>query len=328
MAHQLDFSKGRAGMAYVGERPWHGLGTLLTDDADLDQWRIAAGLDYQVEKRQLSYPVNRGQDTLMEHVEGRFALVRDDTQKTLGLCSAQYQILQPLKALQFIYDMCQEVGGKLETAGALSDGKRIWALGNMGESMRVKGQDEVRRYTMFSSSFDGSSGSIVGDTAIRVVCNNTFQYAVKQDGHQMVSVPHSTAFDADAVRKQLELRREGWAQFEEDANHLAETPVTEAMMTEFIRRLLGPTALQVKDDQVKASPTAQNIVLAAGTGPGHELRSAKGTLWGLYQGVTHYYDHKVRAKSDDTRLNSAWFGNGNATKNQALTIALNLAKAA
>ena len=26
MAHELDFSNGRANMAYVGEKPWHGLG--------------------------------------------------------------------------------------------------------------------------------------------------------------------------------------------------------------------------------------------------------------------------------------------------------------
>ena len=40
MAHEIDMSNNRANMAFVGEIPWHGLGQELTEDADLNTWKV------------------------------------------------------------------------------------------------------------------------------------------------------------------------------------------------------------------------------------------------------------------------------------------------
>ncbi len=48
MAHEIDFSNKRANMAYVGETPWHSLGAKLPAGADMETWRQAAGLDWEV----------------------------------------------------------------------------------------------------------------------------------------------------------------------------------------------------------------------------------------------------------------------------------------
>ena len=55
MAALLDMSTGKAGIAYVGEVPWHGLGQELEEGASLDQWRVAAGLDWKYLPRQVQY---------------------------------------------------------------------------------------------------------------------------------------------------------------------------------------------------------------------------------------------------------------------------------
>ena len=46
MAHEIDMTTGRAGMAYMGDTPWHGLGQKLTDGASLETWQQEAGLDW------------------------------------------------------------------------------------------------------------------------------------------------------------------------------------------------------------------------------------------------------------------------------------------
>lgn len=53
--HEIDFSNKRANMAYVGETPWHGLGSLLPADADIETWRQAAGLAWDVEEMPVLY---------------------------------------------------------------------------------------------------------------------------------------------------------------------------------------------------------------------------------------------------------------------------------
>jgi hypothetical protein len=35
MSHEIDMSNGRANMAYVGEKPWHGLGASINPDASI-----------------------------------------------------------------------------------------------------------------------------------------------------------------------------------------------------------------------------------------------------------------------------------------------------
>ena len=61
-----------------------------------------------------------------------------------------------------------------------------------------------------------------------------------------------------------------------------------------------------------------------GQGRGAELQAAKGTAWGLLCAVTEFVDHERRARSQEYRLDSAWFGQGAALKQRALDHALQL----
>ena len=56
MAHELEIVNGQAQMAYVGNLPWHGLGTKVEADLTPDQFQKVAGLDWDVEKQPLMTP--------------------------------------------------------------------------------------------------------------------------------------------------------------------------------------------------------------------------------------------------------------------------------
>jgi len=58
---------------------------------------------------------------------------------------------------------------------------------------------------------------------------------------------------------------------------------------------------------------------------GADLSSANGTAWGLVNAVTQFVDHERRARSQDYRLDSAWFGQGAIIKAKAYQEALKLA---
>lgn len=58
---------------------------------------------------------------------------------------------------------------------------------------------------------------------------------------------------------------------------------------------------------------------------GARLKSSDDTAWGLLNAVTQYVDHERRARTPDNRLDSAWFGQGNALKTKALDSILKLA---
>ncbi|WP_258167496.1 DUF932 domain-containing protein, partial [Burkholderia multivorans] len=65
-----------------------------------------------------------------------------------------------------------------------------------------------------------------------------------------------------------------------------------------------------------------NVLLTHGKGS--DLASASGTAWGLLNAVTEYVDHHRRARTDDHRLDAAWFGAGATLKQKAWDEAMKL----
>ena len=57
---------------------------------------------------------------------------------------------------------------------------------------------------------------------------------------------------------------------------------------------------------------------------GAEMKTSKGTLWGLVNAVTQHVDHHMGYK-DDARLRSAWFGKGDDIKTTAFKKAVDMA---
>ncbi len=79
------------------------------------------------------------------------------------------------------------------------------------------------------------------------------------------------------------------------------------------------------DDNIILSRPAQKLhELYMGAGMGSELASSRNTAWGLVNAVTEFVDHHRRARSQDHRLDSAWFGQGAQLKSQALNQAITL----
>jgi len=64
--------------------------------------------------------------------------------------------------------------------------------------------------------------------------------------------------------------------------------------------------------------------LYEGGGRGALMTSSRGTAWGLVNSVTEFVDHHRRARSEDHRLDAAWFGQGAALKQKAWEEALRL----
>ena len=57
--HNLNINDGKASMFYVGEVPWHKLGTQLEQPATAQEAIEAAGLDYVVKLKPVKTVINR-----------------------------------------------------------------------------------------------------------------------------------------------------------------------------------------------------------------------------------------------------------------------------
>lgn len=307
-------------MAFVGATPWHGLGNQLTEQQPLDVWQHEAGMNWTIEQSDVLFNVSSDGMHIRLHSDAK-VLYRSDTLAALSVVSPRYKVVQPHEVLHFYNDLVLAGGFELETAGVLKGGRKLWALARTGQETLLKGGDQVKAYLLLATSCDGTLCTTAQFTSIRVVCNNTLQMAVGES-RGAVKVPHSTVFDPQAVKESLGIGLSTWDRFIGDIKLLSRRPVSPEEARRYFAEVLEEP-VQEEDDDTAASRAMQQLsALYAGGGMGSLLSSSRNTAWGLVNAVTEYVDHRRRARSQDYRLDSAWFGQGAQLKDKALQQAM------
>ncbi|APC69672.2 DUF932 domain-containing protein [Ralstonia pseudosolanacearum] len=313
-------------MAYVGQTPWHGLGNQLSPRQPVEVWAKQAGMNWQIEETEVRFVSGSAGSSLgsIHAFPEQKVLYRSDTKAPLSVVSARYNVVQPAEILEFYRDLSEVGGFELETAGVLKEGRKFWALAKTGQTGLLKGKDKVDGYLLLATACDGTLATTAQFTSVRVVCNNTLQIALG-DGTGVVKVPHRSQFDAAAVKRQLGIAVSSWDSFMARTKALAERKVTDTAAETFFRRVLTYPTTNLAD-RIVVNERAIKAVgeLYAGSGKGADLPSAAGTAWGLVNSITEFVDHHRRARSDDHRLDAAWFGQGAALKQKAWDEALKL----
>lgn len=314
MAHLVE------SMAYANATPWHGLGNRISTKQSIEVWQREAGMNWSIEESPVRF-IAGAVDALgaIHSYPEQKVLYRSDTKAPLSVVSQRYQVVQPREVLEFYRDLTESSGFELETAGVLKGGKKVWALARTNQSVTFKGNDVVNGYLLLATACDGTLATTAQFTSVRVVCNNTLAISLA-NGTGAIKVPHSTSFDAQAVKRQLGVSGGSWDTFMYQMKALAERKVKSNEVEQFFMRVFSDprnTAIGANDRAMKKA-----LAMFDGQGRGAELISAKGTAFGLLAAVTEFVDHERRARSTDHRLESAWFGAGAGLKQKAADQAL------
>jgi phage/plasmid-like protein (TIGR03299 family) len=343
MAHEVYQIDGEDSMAYVGDTPWHGLGQKIDPDASLEDWIATAHMDWEIKEGAVGF--FRSEDGLIQSVPNRKALYRSDNGEYLSTVGINYHPVQPPEVIEFFRSLVESGDFKMETAGSLFHGRRLWALANIGKTARIMGQDEVRGYLLLATACDGTLANTGLFTVIRVVCNNTLEFSLfeaeneegERNKRRCVKIPHSRKFDPDEMKAELGLGAYAFDEFVRMSTMMAGLNVTDLGVAEFLTRIHLPADYDVEDDKFpelvetemeRSHTKIGQIFDLYHNGPGSDLKSSKGTLWGAVNAVTRFYDHERRSQSTDNRLNSAWFGAGARVKKRAWDLAEGMVKAA
>ena len=314
MSHNLEITEKGASMAYAGEVPWYGLGVKDPSDLTAKQIMEAANLDWEVKKLPMVAMLN--EQTAL--TTDKMALVRTKDNKILDTVSNDWNPVQNAEAFGFFHDFVMEGKMHMETAGALEDGRIVWALARIDDSFEAVPGDKVDSYLLFTNPHQYGKSVDVRFTPIRVVCNNTLTLAMKNISENSVKVSHRQEFDAEKVKETLKIAEQKLDKYEEFAQHLASKSYNQEEVKEYINTLFPITG---KKD-VEYSRPGKTVVEALETQPGVEF--AEGSWWSAFNAVTYAIDHKI-GRSDDTRLKSAWYGGNSNKKNAALKKALEMA---
>ena len=311
MAHLVE------SMMYVGNTPWHELGTPIPDDKKISvrEAIVAAKLDWQVELRHLfTDNSGGGKSGILDH----FAVCRTSDNAFLGIVGPDYVPLQNEEALKWFQPFLNAEEATLETAGSLKGGRQVWALAKIRDgNMDVGKKDSVAHYILLSNSHDGSVAVRVGFTPIRVVCNNTLTMAHDSEASKLLRVRHTSNLheNLELIREIMNVARKEFSATVEQYRHLQKRDIDTNGLEKYVRVIFSLPDKGGRD-------LIPNIIYLFENGRGSQ--EAGKTYWGAYNAVTEYLNY-FRGKTQDNTLSSLWFGEATHINRQALSVALDMA---
>ena len=319
MSHNLFVQNGRANMFYVGEAPWHRLGTHLENPATAAEAIQLAGLDFMVKLKPMKTTVNRKRIIIPK----AYATVRTDTSDILGVVGSRYQPIQNKDAFAFFDALIGKDEAIYHTAGVLGKGEQIWILAKLPGYIRVGKNDPVEKYLLLVNSHDGTAVVRAKLTPIRVVCSNTLSIAL-QGGEQEVRIKHTAnaVHKLEQAHKLLGLTNNLYTQLDTIFNRMSQKKISEKQLIEYVKALVpsNPDAqYQTRNENIRDA-----ILELHESGQGAE--SSRGSLWGVYNAVTEYSDHVQHSRDTNKQLRSIWFGGGERLKLKAFALANRMLK--
>lgn len=319
---------GKAEIAYVGEVPWHKLGTKVSQHMTSEEAIRAANLDWNVEVNPVFYKASG--DTFLP-IPKRFATVRKDTQTALGVVGRCYTPIQNADAFSFFDHIVADGKARYEVAGALGKGETIWILANIGGELRIEGTDDIsKKYLLLTNTHDGTMALRMFYTPIRVVCQNTLNASIGEAGRTGIYIKHFPNIEARVkeAQKILGIATAQYVVLEQAFNALSKYQVNVEELERYIHDVFPMS------DPNKEEPGARIMrkwedVETLFHAPENSLPGVRGSAWAAYNSVTMYVDHVQqysRLDKDPTRkLRSIWIEGGAQVKRNALDKALEMA---
>lgn len=266
-------------MMYVREKPWHGLGTRVDEAVTAKEAIELAGLNWDV----IPCPVF---DDRHIQIQGYWANTRSSDNSVLGIVGSRYSIIQNAEAFDFTDALVGE-GLKYETAGSLRGGKQIWLLGKMPQT-EILG-DKLEPYVCFTNTHDGSGAVRVCMTPVRVVCNNTLNFAL-ETAKRKWSCVHKGNMQGKLsdARQTLGLMDLYLKHLAETADYLATCPFYEADVMKALNKMLE-LPKDATERQKKTNQEIKDGIIECTFAP--DLFQFLDTKWGFVNAVADYVDH-------------------------------------
>lgn len=314
--HALEIgSAGQVAFATREVPAWHLLGTVfdgteqvttaqMLDKAYLDNWNVRLSALSAVDSPEASW------------VSDHYAVVRDNPfdggEDVLSVVGGRYKIVQNEDLFSF-GDTLLDGGGQWETAGSIQGGRRVFGSLLLPKDILIDGKganDKVKVYLLVVTSHDGTVGVQAATTPVRVVCQNTLNYALG-GVKQSFKMRHTQTIEGRiaAAREALKLSYSYADAFEAEANALYAQSVTNAQFQKIVTAIYPKPA----EDKQGALTRWTNKVellgdLFAGQAPaveGAPVTNANiaGTGWGALNALTERLDwYRTARKGDATSL--------------------------
>lgn len=319
-----------ANLAHASEIEDKSISFALVDSRSNPAWHSAANKVWNTDEKQptISELMDSAQlsnwnirlepvaDYVPKHnfITDSYLVVRDNPYEigetdVLSVVGSKYKAVQNEELFSFaqnLHDSNPDV--KVDSAGAFKNGRVVfgtWSIPNTLVLDPKGANDKTNLYLVVYTSHDGSVAVQAAITPVRVRCQNTLNFAMR-NAKQSFKLRHTASVDGRIAqaREALGLSVAYFDEFSAQANELFKREVTNAKFSEIINKLFPKPEADKKgsikkwenkvvllDELYHNSPTNANI---------------KGTAWGVVNALTERLDYFRTARKGNT--NSLVYG--------------------
>ncbi len=316
MSHEIET------MMWLNNPPWHSLGTEITEDDSysIEKCIVTAGLNWRVGLEQCFINVDyKKYGTMGWKPVDAYATVREKDLTVLGIVGERYEILQNIEAFKIFQPFLDSKLARLNTAGSLHDGKRIWILAEIvGDPIEIRPNDFIKKFILLSHSHDGMSPIRFGLTPVRVVCSNTLAMAHNDKGSQLFKVKHTQNMhqNLENIRDVIETINNDYTLAAKQYKTINDVIIDKDQLDRYVKDVFGINGEKISTRTYNILEKVKSYFEHA---PGNQGR----TLWDAYNSVSYYLSHDY-GNNVDNRLSSLWFGKSAELNKKALQLALEM----
>ena len=345
MAHKIYFNQQNAQHSFfsVKEKPWHEVGQIIDAYPTSKEALTFAGLNYTVEKRNLFLFDNENQQAHLDNecgtpkieVPDHYATIRTDTHEVLGVVGKDYEVVQNVDAFNFFDAIVEGDGVLYETAGALGKGERIFITAKLPDYIRVGKEDMIEKYLFLTTSHDGFGSITAAFTPVRIVCHNTLHAALRNCTNTIKIRHTQNAKDRlEEAHKVMGISNQLAGQLEEVFNHWTKISITDAEVKKLIQQAMAPSkeVLQNlhlgKEDELSTNfkNICDNVSEYGMSASTQQTETTKGTVFGVYNAVTGYFQNVRSYKDGEAKLKSILYSTGLQRTQKAFVLCEDFAK--
>lgn len=273
---------------------WTSIGTDVDMSTTVDEVLEKAGLNYEVEKKDIF--LDNG---LM--IPGKKATVNTTTGKIYGVVSDKYKVCNNREAFQFIANINDKLS--FVKAGETQSGM-VYVIAKL-DDVNVLG-DSFTPYVIFQNGHNGNYTLRTTICPLRIVCTNQFTMSFKESSNT-INIRHSNNLFVQMQEAESLLRDTAtyMKNFEANAELLAAMKITNEkdLINHFFEETTRATLANKNDELTERQLRAVNdktemLYNIYRNTPDNS--NFQGTVWGLLNGFTDFNTHLIPQRTTDT----------------------------
>lgn len=234
----------------------------------------------------------------------RRAVLRDNPERQgkvdyLGDVGGSHHIIQNEAHAGLLNALVDESGANIEMAGSLEGGRKVFISMKLPGHINVGGVDPVGNSLLAINSHDGTMAFTLAVLPVRYACSNVINTMFGQRNN-LIRVRHTSGAQTNLVakaREALDITFKYLDNFQEEANRLIDTVMTQAQFESIIEREFGP-----EEDASPAAITRADKKVEQMTELFAEAQTQDGirnTAWAGFNALVEWNDHFAPTRGED-----------------------------